>query len=85
MTTELNYMDSILHVCDKNNVEPEEVKKYLNNNIVEHVEAEARALNFLPRMNTLDIQGMYTNIKVYKTYIACYNMHTILKYIVNTI
>jgi|TARA_R110002096_G_scaffold69149_7_gene166431 hypothetical protein len=55
MTTELNYMDSILHVCDKNNVEPEEVKKYLNNNIVEHVEAEARALNFLPRMNTLDI------------------------------
>ncbi len=49
----ISYMDAILHVCDKNNIEPEDVKKFLNGVIVEKVEAEAMNLNFLPRQNTL--------------------------------
>jgi|TARA_B100001093_G_scaffold312423_1_gene298131 cell division ATPase FtsA len=48
-------MDAILHVCEKNNIEPEDVKRYLNKAILENVEAEARSLNFLPKMNTLDV------------------------------
>lgn len=54
-TTELNYMDSIIHVCDKNNVELEDVKRYLSKSILEHVEAEAMSLSFLPKVNTLDV------------------------------
>lgn len=49
----ISYMDAILHVCDKNNIEPEDVKKFLNGVIVEKVEAEAMNLNFLPRQNML--------------------------------
>jgi cell division ATPase FtsA len=54
-TKRLSYMDAILHVCEKNNIEPEDVKRYLNKAILENVEAEARSLNFLPKMNTLDV------------------------------
>jgi len=46
-------MDAILYVCDKNNIEPEDVKKFLNGVIIEKVEAEAMNLNFLPRQNML--------------------------------
>lgn len=49
----ISYMDAILYVCDKNNIEPEDVKKFLNGVIVEKVEAEAMNLNFLPRQNML--------------------------------
>tara|TARA_B100001093_G_scaffold228048_1_gene218652 strand:- start:586 stop:732 length:147 start_codon:yes stop_codon:yes gene_type:complete len=48
-------MDAIIHVCEKNNIEPEDVKRYLNKNILENLEAEAMSLNFLPKMNTLDV------------------------------
>lgn len=49
----ISYMDAILYVCDKNNIEPEDVKKFLNGVIIEKVEAEAMNLNFLPRQNML--------------------------------
>ena len=54
-TKKLSYMDAIIHVCEKNNIEPEDVKRYLNKNILENLEAEAMSLNFLPKMNTLDV------------------------------
>jgi len=49
----ISYMEAILLICDKNNIEPEDVKKFLNGVIVEKVEAEAMNLNFLPRQNML--------------------------------
>ena len=48
-------MDAILHICEQNMIEPEDVKKYLAGPIVEKLEAEAMNLNFLPRGNTLDV------------------------------
>lgn len=54
-TTELNYMDSIIHICEKHTVELEDVKRYLSKSILEHVEAEAMSLSFLPKVNTLDV------------------------------
>ena len=53
---ELNipYMEAILHVCEKNNIEPEDVKKFISPVIRDKVAAEATDLNFLPKVATLD-------------------------------
>ena len=53
---ELNipYMEAILHVCEKNDIEPEDVRKFISPVIKGKVEAEAMQLNFLPKLNTLD-------------------------------
>jgi len=48
------YMEAILHVCEKNEIEPEDVKKFISPVIKGKVEAEAMQLNYLPKMNTLD-------------------------------
>ena len=50
----ISYMEAILHVCDKNNIEPEDVKKFISPIIKDKLEAEAMALNFLPSGNTID-------------------------------
>jgi hypothetical protein len=50
-----SYMDAIVHLCEENGLELEDVKKYLSLTIVEHLESEARQLNFLPKQNTLDV------------------------------
>jgi len=51
----MSYLDSVLHLCEKNTLELEDVKKYLSITILEHIESEARQLNFLPKQNTLDV------------------------------
>ena len=54
-TSGLNYMDSIVHMCEKNNMEIEDIKKYLEKSIIEHLEFEAMSLNFLEKNNTLNV------------------------------
>ncbi|MDB4443324.1 late promoter transcription accessory protein [Saprospiraceae bacterium] len=49
----LSYMDAVIDVCGDTNIEPEDVKKFLNNVIVEKLEGEAMKLNYLPRQNVL--------------------------------
>lgn len=51
----LSYMDAIIHLCEDNKIELQDVKKYLSTSIVENLEAEAMSLNFLPKCNTLDL------------------------------
>ena len=48
------YMEAILHVCEKNNIEPEDVKKFISPKIKDMVEVEAMDLNYLPKKNNLD-------------------------------
>ena len=43
------YMEAILHLCEKNDIEPEDVKKFISPIIKDKVEAEAMNLNFLPK------------------------------------
>jgi hypothetical protein len=50
----LSYMDAILHLCEKNDLEPEDMKKFVSPIIRDKIQAEAMALNFLPKQNTLD-------------------------------
>ena len=48
------YMEAVLEVCEKNDIEPEDVKKFISPIIKGKIEAEAMSLNYLPRLNTLD-------------------------------
>jgi len=48
-------MDSIVHMCEKNNMEIEDIKKYLEKSIIEHLEVEAMSLNVLEKNNTLNV------------------------------
>ena len=50
----IGYMEAILLVCQDNNIEPEDVKKFISPIIKDKLEAEAMALNFLPKTNSID-------------------------------
>ena len=50
----ISYMDAILHVCNKNDIEPEDVRKFISPVIKDKLEAEAMDLNFLPKKNSID-------------------------------
>lgn len=54
-THRVSYMDAVIHVCEFNDVDIEEVRRFISSSIKEKIEAEARQLNFLPRINTLPV------------------------------
>ena len=47
LTKQLSYLDAILHLCETNNIEPEDVKKYISAPIKDKLEADAIKLNFI--------------------------------------
>lgn len=49
----MSYMDAVVYLCKDNNIELEDVKKFLSTTIKERIELEAMNLNFLPKGNTL--------------------------------
>jgi hypothetical protein len=51
----MSYLDTIVWLCEQNNIEIEDIKKYLSPSITENLEKEAMDLNFLPKVNTLDV------------------------------
>ena len=50
-----SYMDALTHLMIKLEVEPERVSNLINTSIKDKLEAEARNLNFLERINTLPL------------------------------
>ena len=50
----IGYMEAILLVCSDNNIEPEDVKKFISPIIKNKLEAEAMDLNFLPKKTSID-------------------------------
>ena len=50
----ISYMEAILYLCDKNDLEPEDMKKFVSPIIKDKLQAEAMQLNFLPKQNSLD-------------------------------
>ena len=50
----ISYMDAIIHLCDKNDIELEDINKFISPIIKGKIEAEAMGLNFLPKNNSLD-------------------------------
>ena len=48
------YMDAIIKVCEKNEIEIEDIRKFISPVIKDKLEAEAMELNFLPKKNAID-------------------------------
>ena len=48
------YMDAIIKVCENNEIEIDDVKKFVSPVIKDKLEAEAMELNFLPKKNSID-------------------------------
>ena len=51
----ISYMDAIVYYCDKHDLELESAGKMINAIIKSKIEAEARSLNFLPKVSKLPL------------------------------
>jgi hypothetical protein len=51
----LTYLEAIVHLCEENQIEVEDIKKFISDPMKEKLEAEAMKLNYLPRGNELPI------------------------------
>jgi len=51
----LSYIEAVVDICDENELEVEDISKYITGIIKDKIEAEARNLNFLPKQNTLPL------------------------------
>ena len=52
-TKSMTYMDTVVYLCEENNLEIEDVKKYIAISIKEKIEFEAMKLNFLQKSESL--------------------------------
>ena len=53
LDTKQSYMDAVLDLCDKLDIDPIDVKKFVSPIIQSKIEAEAMTLNLIPNQNTL--------------------------------
>ena len=51
----ITHMEAILWHCNKQGIEPDTVSSLISKSLKEKIEANARELNFLPRLATLPI------------------------------
>ena len=51
----ISYMDALVDYCNKNQIEPEQIKPLITKSLKEKVEVDARNLNYLPKVATLPI------------------------------
>ncbi len=56
VNSRLSYMDAIIHLCELNKMELEDVKKFISEPVKEKLEAEAMELNFLPKGSQLPLE-----------------------------
>ena len=53
LDTKQSYMDAVVDLCDKLDIDPIDVKKFISPVIQGKIEAEAMTLNLIPRQKTL--------------------------------
>ena len=53
LDTKQSYIDAVIDLCDKLDIDPIDVKKFISPVIQGKIEAEAMTLNLIPRQNTL--------------------------------
>ena len=51
----VNHMDAIVIFCEKNDVEPQDVKKFITKTLKDKVALNAQELQLIPKTNTLPI------------------------------
>jgi len=56
LSLNLTYMDAIIHVCEENKIELEDIKKYVSPVLKAKVEVEAMNLNFLEKNAELPLE-----------------------------
>lgn len=54
--SDMSYIDAIINFCEDNNLEFEDIRKYISDPIKSKLEVEARKLNYFPRMNELPLE-----------------------------
>tara|TARA_E500000318_G_C3552480_1_gene209529 strand:+ start:236 stop:466 length:231 start_codon:yes stop_codon:yes gene_type:complete len=54
-TKKQSYLDAVTDIMVDNSIEPERISNLINTSIKDKIEAEARNLNFLERINTLPL------------------------------
>jgi hypothetical protein len=52
----MSYMDAILHICEENDILPEDVKRFISPVVRDKLEQEAVTLNFLPKTTTITFE-----------------------------
>ena len=53
LDTKQSYIDAVIDLCEKLDIDPIDVKKFVSPVIQGKIEAEAMTLNLIPRQNTL--------------------------------
>ena len=53
LDTKQSYMDAVLDLCNRLDIDPIDVKKFVSPVIQGKIEAEAMTLNLIPKQNTL--------------------------------
>ena len=53
LDTKQSYMDAVLDLCNKLDIDPSDSKKFISPVIQGKIEAEAALLNLIPKQNTL--------------------------------
>lgn len=51
----LSYVDAVLHYCETNYIEPEDIKKLINISLKNKIETEMIDMNYLPKKAKLDV------------------------------
>ena len=53
LDTKQSYIDAVIDLCEKLDIDPIDLKKFISPVIQGKIEAEAMTLNLIPRQNTL--------------------------------
>jgi len=51
----MTYMEAVLHYCEENYLEPQDVASLINKSLKDKIEMNFRDLNYLPKQAQLDV------------------------------
>jgi len=54
-TKRLTHMEAIIYYCEQNLMEPDQVTKWIDRSLKEKLQADAEALNYLPKTARLPV------------------------------
>ena len=54
-TKNLTHMEAIIYYCEQNVIEPDTISKWIDRSLKEKLQADAEALNYLPKTSSLPL------------------------------
>ena len=55
-TKRLTHMEAIIYYCEQNLIEPDTISKWIDRSLKEKLQADAEALNYLPKTASLPVK-----------------------------